>query len=137
MSRDFYINELRIPLDFVNSLQVEKYVTQSLSSHRKRRVEIALAARCGRVALFDGNVLFSIQTLNEEPVLLEDVLRQQDRHFSKQNLTTTTLGLAPKRVIECLMFAVIARKAQSASYFVADPRTLFQMGVAKMTWKGG
>lgn len=124
----FWLNEIRIPLDGIADIPVDVYAASDLSAHHKRRLEITLAAQCGRVSRFEGNVLYSIAVDKDATVsCLNQVLRQNIRVFSSENLSTTTLGKVAEPVLERLLFELIKTKAQSAKYFSLSNRTLFRI----------
>jgi hypothetical protein len=124
----FWLNEVRIPLDGITNIPADVYVASHLSVHHRRRIEIRLAAQCGRVSRFEGNVLYSIAVDKQATQnCLTHHLSHTIRVFSPENLSTTTLGRVAEPVLERLLFELIRTRAQSAKYFYLSRRTLFQI----------
>lgn len=134
----YWINEIRMPLPIVQAIPVDICSLAGISTSHKRSIEIRLWANFGRPSLFDGNVLYSIKTKNDEKEnAVADFLSEQVKTFSKEHLSGSKLESVSQRVLQRLGFLIVSLTAQKAGYFRLGGNTLFQMhdGVDKKAYR--
>lgn len=128
MANELFINELRIPLEDFNSLDVFQCTSLSLSSRHKRHIEEVLR-KLGWVALFEGDVLFllikSPSHILEEKENLLKALGEHVWTINPGNIKSIKLSQAPQRVTERMSFAVLSFQAFNQNIFQIHNRILF------------
>ena len=129
MTNNVYINEIRLPLESLLDLSIIRYRSSKLSSGHRKRLESVLSIQHGIISIFEGDILFCIPSqtdLASEKQRLIEILQPHIRGFKNTDLANVLLRNIPERVVERLIFAVIARQAAKQGIYSAFGRSFFK-----------
>lgn len=134
MPQNVFVNEVRISLNNIRTLGVLRCQTSGISTGHKRRLEY-LAAKTDYVALFEGDVLFCLDTettdLQEASRKLVSFLDQHIRDFEPASVAIVRLEQLPQVTIERLVFGIISFRTTRNGIYTIYGRTLFKPTYAK------
>lgn len=129
MNGNVFVNEVRIPLEWVRKTDVIQYRSSGLSTGHKKRIEHQFSTQQNCIAIFEGDVLFCLDTVsdnfNDKKRKISEVLSEQVRTFKEDAIKVVKLGQTPERTIERLMFALVSFVAAHQGKFTIYGRTLF------------
>lgn len=130
MPGNVFVNEVRIPFEWVNKIEVLQYRSSGLSTGHKKRIEHLLATQQKCIAIFEGDVLFCLDTefdnFNDKKKKLSEFLSDHVRTFNKNAIKAVKLGQTPESTIERLTFTIVSFVAAHQGKFTIYGRTLFE-----------
>lgn len=129
MPQNVFVNEVRIPLGNIRTLGVLRCQTSGISTGHKQRLE-HLAAKKNYIALFEGDVLFCLDTetvnMQEASQKLVSFLDEHIRDVDPASVAIVRLEQLPQVTIERLVFGIISFRAAGNGIYTIYGRTLFK-----------